>query len=263
MLVKHLVNSPDLEQQPLVLLPSEFSKLLKDPLEGLPRNLLTDRTKKELFGSLCWFLGHPIHCPMDPEWTHDSLPCCPVSVCALKHSCANQLTHISGSSGRLILWRKNHGTRSVQRLHFVIWWQLATTNSCGQHGFSKDQELVEVIWLIGRPISLLKYLVDQYFYIRRCVKVKGGPKPFQIVQVKKFYPPILRYVHISPWTTSISVSGPEWKGRLASSGPARMVVWPITTTDWSCPKPRRVFWHDLQHFDMARGFFTTDELDIF
>ncbi len=48
MLVKRYVNSFELSQQPLVLLPTSFKSMLREPLEALPRNLLTERTKKEL-----------------------------------------------------------------------------------------------------------------------------------------------------------------------------------------------------------------------
>ncbi|CAK9057392.1 Uncharacterized protein SCF082_LOCUS30949 [Durusdinium trenchii] len=47
LLVKHLVNSPSLSQSPLVLLPASFQKLLKKPLEALPRKLVADRARKE------------------------------------------------------------------------------------------------------------------------------------------------------------------------------------------------------------------------
>ncbi|CAK9118245.1 unnamed protein product [Durusdinium trenchii] len=47
LLVKQLVNSESLSQPPTVCLPGDFGKRLKAPLEGLPRNLVSDRAKKE------------------------------------------------------------------------------------------------------------------------------------------------------------------------------------------------------------------------
>lgn len=64
LLVKHLVNSQSLSQPPLTLLPAEFLKKIQQELESLPRNILSDRAKKELHGfhshQLCkiiWCLG--------------------------------------------------------------------------------------------------------------------------------------------------------------------------------------------------------------
>ncbi|CAL1129947.1 unnamed protein product, partial [Cladocopium goreaui] len=47
LLLKHLVNSESLSQQPLTLLPSSFAAKLVKPLVSLPRNLLSDRAQKE------------------------------------------------------------------------------------------------------------------------------------------------------------------------------------------------------------------------
>eukprot|EP00913_Durusdinium_trenchii_P006545 g6148.t1 len=47
LLVKHLVNSQSLSQPPLTLLPAEFLKKIQQELESLPRNILSDRAKKE------------------------------------------------------------------------------------------------------------------------------------------------------------------------------------------------------------------------
>lgn len=47
MLVKRYVNSYELSQEPMVFLPSDFKAFMREGLEALPRNLLTDRTKKE------------------------------------------------------------------------------------------------------------------------------------------------------------------------------------------------------------------------
>ena len=52
LLVKHLTNSESLSQRPLTLLPAHFAKMLEKPLEVLPRNLLSDRAKKELLSSM-------------------------------------------------------------------------------------------------------------------------------------------------------------------------------------------------------------------
>lgn len=47
LLVKKLVNSESLAQPPLTALPAEFASRLKDPLGQLPRNLLSERSRKE------------------------------------------------------------------------------------------------------------------------------------------------------------------------------------------------------------------------
>ena len=47
MLVKRYVNSYELSQEPMVFLPSDFKAFMREELEALPRNLITDRTKKE------------------------------------------------------------------------------------------------------------------------------------------------------------------------------------------------------------------------
>ena len=61
LLVKQLVNSESLSQPPTVCLPGDFGKRLKAPLEGLPRNLVSDRAKKEfLFLDICHFLSMEI-----------------------------------------------------------------------------------------------------------------------------------------------------------------------------------------------------------
>ncbi len=52
LLVKKLVNSDSLAQPSLTALPSDFASNLKDPVEQLPRNLLSDRSKKEFFITL-------------------------------------------------------------------------------------------------------------------------------------------------------------------------------------------------------------------
>lgn len=52
LLVKHLVNSESLSQKPMTLLPVAFASRLTSPLEALPRNLLSDRAKKESFFSM-------------------------------------------------------------------------------------------------------------------------------------------------------------------------------------------------------------------
>ncbi|CAL1166531.1 unnamed protein product [Cladocopium goreaui] len=50
LLVKYLVNSQSLSQPPLAALPVKFAERLIKNLESLPRNLLSDRAKKELHG---------------------------------------------------------------------------------------------------------------------------------------------------------------------------------------------------------------------
>jgi len=57
LLLKHLVNSESLSQQPLTLLPSSFAAKLVKPLVSLPRNLLSDRAQKELHGYIIKGVG--------------------------------------------------------------------------------------------------------------------------------------------------------------------------------------------------------------
>lgn len=48
LLVKYLVNSESLSQKPLTFLPAHFVQKLTKPLACLPRNLLSERARKEL-----------------------------------------------------------------------------------------------------------------------------------------------------------------------------------------------------------------------
>lgn len=48
MLVKELVSSDCLSQQPLVILPHDYLPRLCQPLAGMPRTVLADRARKEL-----------------------------------------------------------------------------------------------------------------------------------------------------------------------------------------------------------------------
>lgn len=47
MLVKQFVSSESLAQPPTTILPLAFQKRLTEPLEQLPRNLLSEKAKKE------------------------------------------------------------------------------------------------------------------------------------------------------------------------------------------------------------------------
>ena len=48
LLVKHLVNSESLSQSPMTVLPAMALSKLVQPLEMLPRNLISERARKEL-----------------------------------------------------------------------------------------------------------------------------------------------------------------------------------------------------------------------
>ncbi len=47
MLVKELVSSSCLSQQPLVVLPCDYLGRITNTLKGMPRNVLADRARKE------------------------------------------------------------------------------------------------------------------------------------------------------------------------------------------------------------------------
>ena len=68
MLVKRYVNSEELSQAPFVLLPACWRDRLKKGLETNPRNLITDRAKKEHLGFNIKFLTiikrHLEHIPL-------------------------------------------------------------------------------------------------------------------------------------------------------------------------------------------------------
>ena len=91
---------------------------------GTPTQPSHRKNQERVFWLTVLVFGMPNTLPNGPM-----IPChaAQFRFCAFKHSFANQLTNISGSSRQQILWRKNHGTRSVQLSPFVIWWQLATT----------------------------------------------------------------------------------------------------------------------------------------
>ena len=50
--MKQLVNSESLSQRPLTFIPADFVQKLTKPLAALPRNLLSDRARKEYHGKL-------------------------------------------------------------------------------------------------------------------------------------------------------------------------------------------------------------------
>ena len=91
---------------------------------GTPTQPSHRKNQERVFWLTVLVFGMPNMLPNGPM-----IPChaAQFRFCAFKHSFANQLTNISGSSRQQILWRKNHGTRSVQLSPFVIWWQLAST----------------------------------------------------------------------------------------------------------------------------------------
>lgn len=144
LLVKYLVNSQSLSQPPLAALPVKFAERLIKNLESLPRNLLSDRAKKELHGfnvhisSLQVSLGFNStldgssnHLPFPPYKILTQVPShCPAP-CYIASGFCEQLTWLRKSLGSLAKLQSACGVGwrfgMISEFKFYVFWFMSVS----------------------------------------------------------------------------------------------------------------------------------------